>query len=168
MIPTIIIIISIILDGILSNFLPYTIGNLSYFTPLLTLVSLFLIYSFYIKETKKYYTTVIIMGLIYDLLYTNLLFYNSILFFIIAILIKHLYKNFEVNYFNIIIYTIVIITSYETIQALIILSLQLVPITIPKLIYKITHSLILNIIYTEIIYFIIQKLPKKYKKININ
>lgn len=168
MISTIIIIISIILDGVLSNFLPYTIGNLSYFTPLLTLVSLFLIYQFYIKKTKKYYIVALIMGLIYDLLYTNLLFYNSILFLIIAILIKYLYKNFEVNYFNIILYIIVIITSYEIIQALIILSFQLVPITISKLIYKIIHSLILNIIYTEIVYFIIQKLPKKYKKININ
>ena len=168
MISTIIIIISIILDGILSNFLPYTIGNLSCFTPLLTLVSLFLIYPFYVKKTKKYYIVALVMGLIYDLLYTNLLFYNSILFLIIAILIKYLYKNFEVNYFNIILYIIVIITSYETIQALIISSLQLVPITISKLIYKTTHSLILNIIYTEIVYFIIQKLPKKYKKININ
>ena len=168
MISTIVIIISIILDGILSNFLPYTIGNLSYFTPLLTLVSLFLIYPFYIKKAKKYYIAALIMGLIYDLLYTNLLFYNSILFLIISILIKYLYKNFEVNYFNIILYIIVIITSYEIIQALIILSFQLVPITISKLIYKIIHSLILNIIYTEIVYFIIQKLPKKYKKININ
>ena len=43
MIPTIIIAISIILDGVLSNFLPYTVNALSLFTPMLTVVSIFII-----------------------------------------------------------------------------------------------------------------------------
>ena len=78
MIKYLIIIISLILDGILSNFLP--VINLSYFTPLLTLTSIFIVYPFYTKDEYKYYITSFIVGIIYDLLYTNLLFFNGIIF----------------------------------------------------------------------------------------
>ena len=54
MIPLIIITLSLILDGILSNIFPYTVNNLSLFTPLLTLISIYLIYPFYKKKENKY------------------------------------------------------------------------------------------------------------------
>lgn len=168
MIPLIIIFISLILDGLLTNHLPYTQGTLSLFTPLLTVVSFILVYPFYRKEMKKYYFIAIILGFIYDLLYTNLLFFNSTIFLLIAHITKQISKNFEINYFNIILFVIVIIGIYEGLNALFIIIFNLVPITIERLIYKITHSLLLNIIYTEIIFTIIKYLPKKYKKININ
>ena len=100
--------------------------------------------------------------------YTNLLFFNSILFITIGIITKYIYKNFEINYLKLIIYIILIITIYETLTGIIILIFDLVPITLERLIYKITHSILLNVIYSEIIYLIIKKLPKKYKKISIN
>ena len=168
MIPIIIVICSILLDGISTNFLPYSPSTLSLFTPLLTVVSFILIYPFYRKKVKKYYIISITIGLIYDLLYTNLLSVNSILFFIIAYVTKIIHKNIEVNYLNIILFVIVIISLYEALNGLIIVVFNLVPITIESLIYKITHSLLLNILTTEIIYIIIKNLPKKYKKININ
>ena len=55
MIPIIILIISILLDGILTNFLPFLVNDLSIFTPLLTVVSIFIIYPFYRKHEKKYF-----------------------------------------------------------------------------------------------------------------
>lgn len=168
MIPISIIIISFLLDGILTNFLPYLTNDLSVFTPLLTLVSIFIIYPFYKKQEKKYFILIIIVGILYDLFYTNLLFFNAILFSIIAVITKYIYKNFEISYLKLIIYIVLIITLYETLTALIILTYGLVPITLNKVIYKITHSLLLNIIYIEFIYLIINLIPKKYKKISIN
>lgn len=168
MITTIIVLISLILDGLLTNYLPYLVNNLSFFTPMFTLVSLFIIFPFYRKNPTKYYIIVFIIGLIYDLLYTNLLFFNAILFLIIAIVSKYLYRNFEINYFKLIIYVVLIIAFYETLTASIILIFQLVPITVSKLIYKISHSLILNIIYAELIYLIINLIPERFKKISIN
>lgn len=168
MIPTIIIAISIILDGVLSNFLPYTVNALSLFTPMLTVVSIFIIYPFYTKKEKYYYLTAIITGIIYNLFYTNMLFYNAVIFLILAIITKYINKNFEVNYLNIIIQTLVIISSYEIINACIIVVFNLVPMSFYRLFYKISHSLLLNIIYSEILLLILNKLPKKYKKININ
>lgn len=168
MIPLIIITLSLILDGILSNIFPYTVNNLSLFTPLLTLISIYLIYPFYKKKENKYILTIFLTGIIYDLLYTNLIFYNAIIFTIIGIISKYIYKHYEINYLNIIIQIIIIVTTYELLNALIIILFNLVPMSISRLFYKITHSLLLNIIYSELLLLIINILPNKYKKVNIN
>lgn len=168
MIPLIIITLSLILDGILSNIFPYTVNNLSLFTPLLTLISIYLIYPFYKKKENKYILTIFLTGIIYDLLYTSLIFYNAIIFTIIGIISKYIYKHYEINYLNIIIQIIIIVTIYELLNALIIILFNLVPMSISRLFYKITHSLLLNIIYSELLLLIINILPNKYKKVNIN
>lgn len=168
MINALIIVIAFVFDGVLTNFLPYMPNDLSLFTPLLTLTTIFLIYPFYKKKEVSYYLLIFFLGIIYDLFYTNLLFFNAILFLGIGIFSKYIYKNFNLNYFKIIIYIIMIIVVYEATSALLILIFNLVPITLERILYKITHSLLLNIIYAEIIYFIINLLPKKYKDISIN
>lgn len=168
MLPIIIVLISLLLDGFLTNILPYTVENLSLLTPSLTLISLLLIYPFYRKKEMKYTILILITGVIYDLLYTNLLFFNAILFYIDIRIMQYIYKNYEINYFTIIINTIIAITTYEVLQVIIISIYNLYPITLYSLVYKIKSSLLLNIIYAELIYFIISIIPRKYRKININ
>ena len=108
------------------------------------------------------------MGIIYDLFYTNLLFFNASLFFLVALLSSYIYKNYEVTYIRLIIYAIIIIACYEIATGTLLFIFQLVPINVEKVLYKITHSLLLNIIYIECIFFILNRIPKKYKKISIN
>ena len=168
MIPIIIMIISLLLDGLLTNYLPYIPNDLSLFTPLLTVVSIFIIYPFYRKKEKKYYITLFILGIVYDLFFTNLLFFNSLLFLLIGLVSRIINKNYEITFIRLIIYIPIIIILYESTTALIIFIYQLVPITIDKVIYKITHSLLLNIIYIEFIYLLLKIIPIKYKKISIN
>ncbi len=163
-----ILLFSLIFDGLLTNYLPFLVNDLSWFTPLFTLTSILIIYPFYRKKETKYYILIFIVGIIYDLLYTNLLFLNAILFLIIALISKIIHKNFQINFFKIIIYTIIIVSLYESLTALIIIIFNLVPMTFYKLFYKITHSLIINIIYIEFIYLILKIIPKKFKKISIN
>lgn len=168
MLSIIIVIISLFLDGLLTNYLPYLVNDLSLFTPLLTLISIFIIYPFYRKEERKYFIMLFIIGLIYDVLYTNLLFFNAVLFVGIGLLTKFIYKTFEINYLKILIYIPIIIVVYESSTALILLLFNIVPITFYRVFYKISHSLLLNIIYGEVLYLIIKILPKKWKKIKIN
>ena len=168
MISIIIIIISILLDGILTNYLPYLVNDLSLFTPLLTLVSIFIICPFFRKSEKTYYILAFIIGIIYDLLYTNLLFFNGVLFLAIANISKYIYKNYEITSLRLIVYTIILITIYESMIGIILFSFQLVPITFYKVIYKIGHSLLLNIIYAELLYLVLNKILKRHKKISIN
>ena len=168
MIPLIIVIISLFIDGLLTNILPYTINDLSIFTPMFTILLPIVIYPFYIKQEKKYLSTLIITGIIYDIFYTNLLFYNAIVLFIFGLIIIKLYKNIGYNYYKVLVYSLLLIVLYELFNATIILVLNLVPITPYRVFYKIIHSILLNLIYISIIYLIIKKLPKKYKKISIN
>ena len=168
MIAYIIMIISLLLDGILTNYLPYMQNNLTIFTPLFTVVSIFLIFPLYHKKEKQFFITIFILGITYDLFYTNLLFFNATLFLIIGLLTKFLYKNYEVNYLKLIAYISIIVISYESLTGLILFIFQVVPVTIPKIFYKITHSLLINIIYAEIVCLIINNIPNKYKKIRIN
>lgn len=164
----IIIVISFVLEIILNNFLPYLEGDLSLFTPMFTLISLFLIYPLLKKDLTKYFIIALVLGIIYDLFFTNLLFFNGLLFLGIAYIIHILYKYLEINFINIILEIIIIITIYELLTVLSIILFNLVPITLPKVIYKISHSLIINIIYAELIYLIINLLPKKYRRLSIN
>ena len=164
----IIIIVSILLDGILTNYLPYLYTNLSIFTPLLTLVSIFIIYPFFRKKEKTYFILIFIIGIIYDLLYTKLLFFNGVLFIVIGLLIKYIYKTYEMTPVRIILYIAIIITSYESLTGIILLIYNVVPVTLYKIFYKIINSLLLNIIYGELLYLIIKIIPTKYKRISIN
>ncbi len=168
MIPIIVIITSLIFDGVLTNYLPYLVNDLSYLTPLFTLTSIFIIYPFYHKNIKKYLLIVFIIGFIYDLFYTNLLFFNAVIFLLIGLISMFIQKNLESGPIKLIFYTVIIISIYELTQGMILYVYNLFPITISKIIYKITHSLIINIIYIEIVCIIIKYLPKKYKEISIN
>jgi cell shape-determining protein MreD len=164
----VIVFLSLAFDGILTNFLPYLEGDLSYFTPLLTVVTIPFIYPFFRKKEKKYYIGVFLLGILYDLCFTNLIFWNGILFLGIAFLSKILYKNYGLGPLKIVIYSALLVIAYESMNAIIIWIFQLVPITISELIYKITHTYLLNMIYMELIYVILKIIPEKYKKISIN
>lgn len=168
MMTIIVLIISLLLDGLLTNYLPFLVGNLSLFTPLLTLVSLFVIYPYYRKREKRYFIIIFVVGIIYDLYYTNLLFFDAILFLIIGLVSRFICKNFEVSYLKLILYIVIIITIYELLYGVILLVFNLVPVTFNKILYKILHSLILNILYGEVIFIILKLIPNKYKKISIN
>ena len=168
MISYIILGISLLLDGVLTNFLPYLVNDLSLFTPLLTLVSIIIIYPFFRKDEMKYFIVSFLVGVIYDLFYTNLIFFNGVLFFTIAYISSRITKNMTRNTLNLLLETIGMIILYEALTGLVLFTYHVVPITVYKVWYKIIHSLLLNVIYVEIVYWILKIIPKKYKKISIN
>lgn len=168
MISSIIMIISLILDGLLTNYLPYMISDLSIFTPLFSVTALILIYPFFYKEKRKYLIYSFIYGVIYDLFYTNLLFLNGLFFVLLAVIISNIYQLFGTGYIKILLSITLIIIIYELLYVIVIVSFNLVPITINKIIYKISHSILLNLIYGEFTYIILRLIPKKYLKINLN
>lgn len=168
MISTILIIISLILDGLLTNIFPYMMGNLSFLTPLLTVICIIIIYPFYKKNLKKYYILSFLIGIIYDLLYTNLFLINGVLFFIIALITRYIYKNLRISSLSLTLYICLIIVLYETLLATIFIVFNMIPFSITSILYKIVNSLVINIIYGEILYYIVKTTSKRHKKIKIN
>lgn len=168
-ISSIIIIISLILDGLLSNFLPFMVGNLSIFTPLFTVVSIMIIYPFFRKREKnKYLITLAMTGLIYDLLYTNLLFLNMIVFVILGFCTMLSHKYLDTNFIMILIKTIALIILYQALTSFYFWVFQVVPVSWNDFLYLVEHTLLINIIYAELGYILIRILPKKYLGLSIN
>lgn len=168
MVSNIILIFSFLLDGILSNFLPFMTSDLSIFTPLLTVTSLVIIYPFYKKNNKKFLITAFILGIIYDLFYTNLLLLNGFIFLVLGEIIILLNKEFGDSHLKNILHIFIIIVLYELLTSIIIVIFNLVPISIDKVLYKISHSLLLNLIYGELFYIVLKLIPKKYLKVCLN
>lgn len=149
-----ILIFSLLVDGIISNFLPYMVNDLSLFTPFFTLVSIIIVFPAFKKDIKKYLCVVTILGFLYDLFYTNLLFANAIYFLLIGLLVVLLNSKFELNWFTNLIFIIILLCSYFLIYDLFIYIFNVVPLDIDAIIYQITHYLLLNILYGESLYFI--------------
>lgn len=139
----ILILISLFLDGLLS----VKISTSSYFLPLLTLTTLFLIYPKCKKKENTFLLLATITGFLYDLLYTNLLFLHAFVFFILTKLIKYLYQNYHQNTFKQLIYLVVVIIFYELLLALLLFIFQTTDITLNKTLTIISKSLLLNISY---------------------
>lgn len=163
-----ILIISLLLDGILTNYLPYLVNDLSYFTPSLTLISIIIIYPYFVKKQKNYFITIFLLGFIYDLFYTNLYFYHAVIFFLIGYLLLKVDKFLPRNMINFMFIIIGTIIFYEGLTGILLYIFHIVPVTITKVLYKITHSILINVIYGEIIYGLLKILPKKYTKISIH
>lgn len=153
-------IISMILEGIASTF--SSINN-SLFMSLFALISIIIIYPFMYKDIFKYLKYVAIIGIIYDIVYTNTFFLNMIVFTFIGMIIIQLNKLIKNNFFNNIIVTIICIICYRLITYIILVFSNYLPLDINLLITSIYSSLILNIIYTSILYLIMDRISKKYR-----
>lgn len=164
MVPLLILIISFLLDGLLTNYLPFMMNQLSYLTPLLTLSSIFFLFPFFKGKKKKYFIILVIFGLLYDLAYTNLLLWNALLFLAVGYFSmkvnQYLPDHFLLNF----VYLIGIIVFYESMNVLLFFLFHLNVVTWHDYFYKISHSLILNLSYGQFIYLLSYLLLKVKKR----
>ena len=154
-------VISFLLEGIMSNIFPSTLSNISYFTTIYTIISFVIIYP-YFDNDKKYYLLILIFGILFDVLYTSTFFINIFIFIIIGIIIKLLYNLFPENIFmtNIISYICIII--YHILSFIILVIVGYNDYNIMLLFNIIIHSIFMTIIYTSIRYFIIKFMYNKF------
>lgn len=154
-------VISFLLEGIMSNIFPSTLSNISYFTTLYTIISFVIIYP-YFDNDKKYYLLILIFGILFDVLYTSTFFINIFIFIIIGIIIKLLYNLFPENIFmtNIISYICIII--YHILSFIILVIVGYNDYDIMLLFNIIIHSIFMTIIYTSINYFIVKFMYNKF------
>ena len=97
---------------------------------------------------KIYNLITIITGLLYDILYTNLLFFHAIIFFLLGIIIKYLYKNYNqqrrlINIMSL----IIVLTTYIFLTASSLYLFKITNVKIVEIIEFISKSMTLNIIY---------------------
>ncbi len=141
----------IILDGILTLLIPSYFNHLNYFYPMLTIS---LIPFIYVLSKKNFLILILIMGVIYDLFYSTIIFYHVIIFLLLVLVDKKIIQYIRPNLWLFIILVIINIVVYDTISFSLIVLTNYSTVTINDLIYKISHSLILNILSVFVFYFL--------------
>lgn len=152
-----IILISFLLESIISNFINMS-SNI--FIPLFTLSSIVIVFPYYNKE-KEYFKMCLLFGFLYDIVFTNTLFINSVLFLMIGFVTKMLNYYLSNNVFNNTIILIINVILYRLFMYLILILGNVFNFDFMFLFKSIYSSFFINIIYSLIIYFIIKKFVVK-------
>ena len=74
------VIISFLLDGLVSTILPLNLTNPSIFKTIYSIVALVIIYN-YFDNKQKYLKILIILGIFFDIVYTNTFILNIVVLF---------------------------------------------------------------------------------------
>ena len=148
------IIISFVLDSIVSNFI--SINTL--FAPLFTLMSLIIVYPYFNYNHKHFIITAFITGMAYDLIYTNTIIIHGLLFIAIAFLIIKLNVVFSNNYLNVVIMAIISIIVYRLISYGLLLITNNISFNWIVLLKSIYQSLLINIIYILLTFMITDRI----------
>lgn len=149
--------ISIILELLVNLY----INTNSYFIPLFTLLSLIFIYPYFKNSKRDFYILSVIIGFIYDIVFTNFYILNALIFLLISNIIYYYFKKFNYKLLNIILLSIILVLVYNFILFIIFNIYRYNMYTLFELIYILKHFFIVNIIYIFIIYLIYNKLYLK-------
>lgn len=152
-----IIIFSLFLDFLLSN-INYSL--LSYFYPMITITTIVYLSNLYTNPNRSnYYLLVFLTSIIYDSIFVGNLLITISSFMIVAILNMFLKRHLRSNLFNNILMLILSIILYEVFILLLLFVVGYKSFEFSMLLYKITHSLLLNTIYIVIMFLVLK--PKK-------
>ncbi len=157
------VIISFFLDGLLSNYFNFSLINPSIFKTIYTIVALVVVLP-YFNNDRKYLYILFVTAILFDIVYTNTFILNIILFFIIYLLNKFLDFFMPHNLLNSNIRSILSLIVYYILSFSILNIVKYNEYSLSLLLNIITHSIIMTIIYTTILYFITKYL---YEKFNI-
>ena len=151
-------VISFMLDGVLSKYLYSTL-----LVPFLTIVSLVMIYPYFKNNNYRYLKYIAILGLLYDIVYMNTIFYNFFVYILIGFIIIFIDYLLSNNLYVNLLTTVVCIIFYIFINQLFMALFQNDIFSFNYLFKSIYSSLILNILYCILLYSITYLYNKKHK-----
>ena len=153
----ILLIISFLLQGLVSNFIGV---NSSIFYTVYVLISLLIIYPHF-ENKKKYLILLFIFGLLMDLVYTNTTLLNVSLFFIIYYFSRMFHFFLPYNLLTINISNILSVFIYNIITFLMLVILRVDSYSFISLIKLLGSSILMSIIFTSIVYWLVNYLKKR-------
>lgn len=155
-------VIIILLDGLITYYIPCYYNQLSFFFPMLTISFIPFLFN---GNLKKYYQLSFVIGIIYDLLYSNLFLFNAFCFLFLSKINIKLMKLFENSLLFYILLVILNIFLYDATCFLLVYLTNYQAVTLNDFFYKIEHSMLLNILSVFVYYFWLKKriIPHKIK-----
>ena len=154
-------IISLFLQGGISNFLGYTISNLSIFSAVYVLINLVVIQQ-YFEDSKKNLILIIVFGLLMDQVYTNTCILCTCIFIVIYYFNKLLNFFLPYNLFTVNLFSLLSMVVYHLFSFLILVILGFDSYGLLILFKVIGCNIIMTIIYTSILYLVIDYIYKRF------
>lgn len=158
----IVLILSCFVQGMISNYLGYTYLDLSIFSTIYILIALLVIKPYFENE-QKYFILLIIFGLLMDIVYTNTFILNTCLFIVIYYFTKFFHFFFPYNYMTINISNLLSIFIYHIITFLFLWLLRYDHYSLGMLLKILTHSIIMTLFYTSLVYEVVYLIQKKFQ-----
>lgn len=152
-------IISFILDGIVSHFVSMN----SFFLPLLTIVSIILIFPYFQNNRYRYLKYCAILGLLYDIAYANTIFFHFFIFMILGMVIIIWFYFLSNTWYTNLWLSLIIIVLYRVITYLFFALFQNIPFSFSLLGRGIYSSILLNVVYCFLVYLVTYSYRKKHK-----
>ncbi len=155
--------ISFFLENLFSYFFNYPpLYNLFVITTLV------FIHPFFQNNNDKYLKYCLIVGILYDLILTNSLFFNTILFVGLGIIIIKINIYFVNNMYSTIFISLVIIFIYLLVTYLIYNITGKLEFNLLVFLKQFYDTLLLSVLYSGMFFIIVEKLSKKYKILKMN
>lgn len=150
--------VSFLLEGLVSNFLSFH----SYFLPLFSIISLIIIYPYFHKKEITYLKMCAFFGFLYDITYTDTFLLNTCLFVMIGFFIEFINIWLSNNFLNSGFISFIVIILYRILYYFILFFCGYSSFSFKNLFISINHSLIGNIFYAILLYFVTDYIS--YKK----
>ena len=153
-------IFSFLIQGISSNYLSSGLRNLSLFLTIYPIINL-LIVTPHFENNKKILLLVIVTGILVDTVYTNTFVLNACIFVAVFYVAKYFHFFFPYNLLTINVSSLISIMLYHIINFLFLSIIRYDNYSIQTLLSILSHSILMTIIYTSILYLIIEWLVNK-------
>ena len=155
--------ITIFLDFLFSTFISCVFQNINIFFPVVLVSSLPVIYIL-LKNEKLFFILIIITGIIYDILFSDVVLINSYFFILYGLFINNYYKKHNPKVLNILIISILGIVFYDSFIFFILILIKYSSFEINDLYYKIIRSILINTIYVLLSIILLKSRIFGYKK----
>ena len=154
-------VLSLLIQGIMSNLLGYTIDNISIFSTIYVLINIVVLQQ-YFDNDKKILLLIVIFGMLMDIVYSNTLIFTTSIFIIIFYLNKLLSSFLPYNAFTINVFSLLSVFIYHIISFAFLKVLQYETYGIMILLKVLSCNIIMTIIYTTLLHLIISSIYKKF------
>ena len=158
-------IIYLILSTFLESIVNLLVSEKSLFIPLFSILSLIIIY-IHLEKKDHIYIYSLVLGIVYDIAYTQTPFMNTLLFLLTAFLIQVFYKYVPYHIVSTSILTVIVIILYRLTTYILYVIFNDIKFNINELFQSIYLSMISNIIYIILSYLIFKLLKNKRRKLN--
>lgn len=154
----IITIISFLLEGIFSFYIPI---SSRFWLPIPTLLSVCFCHVYFLKN-KNYIWYSFLTGILYDIAYTNTLFLHGILFVCMGYIGKKISKFISHTWYQFLIMTIMLIVIYRLLSYTILISVGYLHFNLSFFLSITMASFLWNLIYSVLLYGIDHFILKRF------